>query len=212
MEHKRTRDDCSLECPIALRLEELAPDPGLFLHTSYLHGQLHVVRVIIHGFALVSALGWRNEAPRVWAAAYLHDLARTHDGRCHRHGANAVSRLATMPETHALLQRGGLCEADAPALATAVTYHSLPQELPDRHPHYRLTALLKDADALDRVRLGDLNPSYLRLKPTRALIEFAQALHDETQWSLEPGPDLFVRMWPIAQKLHRLHTKRSDIE
>lgn len=212
MNRERVRLDSVLECPIALPLEALAPRPELFLHPSHLHGQLHVARVIIHGFALLSALGLREEAPRLWSAAYLHDLARTHDGRCQRHGADAVRRLATMPEMRALFQRGGLADTDTEAVATAVTYHCTREELSARHPHYRLTALLKDADALDRVRLGDLNPDFLRFQPTRRLMGFAQALHDRTQWSLEPGPDLFARMWPIARKLHQFHVESPEIE
>ena len=38
----------------------------------------------------------------------------------------------------------------------------------------RLFPIFKDADALDRVRLGDLDPAYLRTKEARKRVEFAQ--------------------------------------
>ena len=58
----------------------LVPAPDLFHHVSTLHGQAHVARVLVHGFRLIEATGWKEEAPRLWAAIYLHDIARTHDG------------------------------------------------------------------------------------------------------------------------------------
>lgn len=187
--------------PIPLSLEELVPSPDLFLHESYIHGQLHVARVMVHAFALLELTDSAKYAAPLWAAVYLHDLARVHDGVCHRHGANAVRRLNDLPQVVALFRRGGLRPEDDPAVATAVAQHAIPKELPADHPHHPLTALLKDADGLDRVRLGDLDPQYLRHEVSRSLIRFAQALHDETQYTLDPAPDLFPRLWQIAQSL-----------
>ena len=63
--------------------------PLLFTHAGTLHGQAHVSRVMVYAFRLIAATGWIEEAPRLWASVYLHDLARTHDGLCYRH---AVAR------------------------------------------------------------------------------------------------------------------------
>jgi hypothetical protein len=43
---------------------------------------------------------------------------------------------------------------------------------------------LKDADGLDRARLFDLNPDYLRHRETRAWVEPAHRLYQAT-WALE---------------------------
>ncbi len=59
----------------------LVPAPELFWHSSLLHGQAHVARVLVHAFRLVEATGFNHEMPRLWAAVYLHDIARRHDGR-----------------------------------------------------------------------------------------------------------------------------------
>ena len=60
--------------------EELVPPTELFLHPSRLHGQAHVTRVMVHAFRLIAATGFVEETARLWAAVYLHDIARLHDG------------------------------------------------------------------------------------------------------------------------------------
>ncbi len=156
---------------------------------------------MVHAFRLVEATGLVEEAPRLWAAVYLHDLSRTHDGRCYRHGTHAAQRLATLPEVRALFARGGVTRDDYPAIETAVVQHCLPTELDPRHPHHKLTTLLKDADGLDRVRLGDLNPHLLRYDETCAMIPFAQELFDQTDDVLMPGADYFPKLWKIAVRI-----------
>jgi hypothetical protein len=79
-----------MDVPIHLPLDQLVPQPSLFTHPSTLHGQAHVARVMVHAFRLIEATGWTEEAPRLWAAVYLHDIARTHDGLCFVHGTRAV--------------------------------------------------------------------------------------------------------------------------
>lgn len=190
-----------MRIPIDLPLADLVPRPEMFIHKSPVHGQAHVARTLVHAFRLIDATGFTAEAPRLWAAVYLHDLSRTHDGRCYRHGTHAAQRFATLPDVKQLFVRGGVSPEDFPAIETAVVHHCLPTELDRRHPHHRLTALLKDADGLDRVRLGDLNPNLLRHDEARAMVPFAQALFDETDDVLRPGADYFSKLWRIAVRI-----------
>jgi hypothetical protein len=187
-----------LTVPVALPLESLAPLPESFTHASSLHGQAHVSRVMVHAFRLLEATGWSEEAPRLWAAVYLHDLARTHDGVCYRHGGDAMKKFETMPDVRALFAQGGVRESDYPAIQTAVVHHSLPKELDHDHPHWRLTSLLKDADGLDRVRLGDLDPRYLRNPESRGMVQFAEALFDQTNGIVPVGRAHFATLWKEA--------------
>lgn len=156
---------------------------------------------MVHAFRLIDATGAHGQARSLWAAVYLHDIARTHDGRCYVHGENAVRRLPTLPEVRVLFTRGGVGETDLAAIETAVIHHCKPRELDRSHPHYSLTALLKDADGLDRVRLGDLNPGYLRHPVARTMVDFARQLFDETDDALEPGETYFEALWPIAVRI-----------
>jgi hypothetical protein len=156
---------------------------------------------MVHAFRLIEATGAHGQAPSLWAAVYLHDIARTHDGRCYVHGQNAVRRLPNLPDVSALFARGGVTETDLAAIETAVIHHCKPDELERSHPHYPLTALLKDADGLDRVRLGDLDAEYLRHPEARTMVDFAQQLFDETDDALKPGEPYFEALWPIAVRI-----------
>jgi hypothetical protein len=187
--------------PVDLGLSELAPAPSLFSHRSDLHGQSHVSRVMVHAFRLIETTGWIEEAPRLWAAVYLHDIARTHDGICYRHGGDAMKKFETLPEVKELFERGGVRADDYAAIHTAVVHHSLPKELDRAHPHWRLTSLLKDADALDRVRLRDLDPRYLRNPEARGMVRFAEALFVETDRIVPNGDDHFSALWPAAVRI-----------
>ncbi len=186
-----------LTIPISLPLRDIVPPPELFAFRSALHGQKHVGRVMVHAFRLLQATGAADEGRRLWAAVYIHDLARTHDGHCERHGADACKRLRRSPVLQATLERGGVTPADYDAIEAAVTTHSC-GELTPAHPHWRLTALLKDADALDRVRLGDLDVNRLRHPEAKTMVTFAERLWKETRDRIPESPGHFERLWPEA--------------
>ena len=77
-------------------------------------------------------------------------------------------------------------------------------------PHYRLMALLKDADGLDRVRLGDLRPEWLRHDAARTMADFAQRFCDETNDVLKPGPNYFGRLWQEVGRILVEGTERAS--
>lgn len=156
---------------------------------------------MVHAMRLVDALG--HAAPvraALWASVYIHDLERRHDGECTRHGRWPARRLTSHPDTQAILAAGKIAEGFRLAIRTAVTFHSLPRELPSWHPNWTLTALLKDADALDRVRLGDLDPAYLRFKESHAMIDFAEALFHASE-ELDEGAGLFPELVGVAEAI-----------
>ncbi|MDH4064390.1 MAG: hypothetical protein OEW19_08310 [Acidobacteriota bacterium] len=78
----------------ALPPSRVVPTSDVFWHPSQLRGQAHVSRVMVHAIRLVDATGQHALAPRLWAAVFLHDLARRHDGVCHHHGADTAGRVA----------------------------------------------------------------------------------------------------------------------
>ena len=156
---------------------------------------------MVHAMRLVEATGRQVHGPRLWASVFLHDLARTHDGVCHRHGADAAQRLRDEPALQQRLAEAGLIAADYPAIEAAVTAHSAPKEVAGEHQHWPLIALLKDADGLDRVRLGDLDPRYLRNPEAKAMVPFAQALFDATDGIIATGPAHFEELLAAATRL-----------
>jgi hypothetical protein len=186
---------------VLLPPDRIVPMPELFWHASTLHGQAHVTRVMVHAIRLVEATRQHELGPRLWAAVFLHDIARQHDGVCHRHGADAALRLRQEPALQRRLAEAGLTEVDYPAIEAAVTAHSARKEATRDHEHWLLIALLKDTDALDRVRLGDLDPQYLRHPEAREMIRFAQGLFDRTDGVVENGEAHFQQVWELAGHL-----------
>lgn len=153
------------------------PDESWFrFNRRGIHGAPHTTRVLVWanaiGEALAAPAAIRREELR-WAAA-LHDVGRVDDGKDPGHGARSaewvLANLPTLrPETAAL---------DLPFVSELCRWH----ETPDTHIE-RLSLeilILKDADALDRARLRDLDPSRLRFTCSLALIEPAARLERAT--------------------------------
>ena len=162
---------------------------------SSLHGVCHTQRLHIHAQRLTRELGWAElDAQLALKAALWHDIGRTDDGEDDGHGAQSAARAAQLGLTEAL------APADAATVLFAVFFHCLPDEtaeeeaprwheeregrgarrLPDPGQALRILWLLKDADALDRVRLGggayEVDSSALRHDCTCAMVGFAEEL------------------------------------
>jgi len=168
-----------------------------------IHGAGHIRRVCVHALRIAEELGLADRRRRVAVTAALwHDIGRTHDGVEPEHGAASVERMRELGLADAALADGRLSPADLELVFFAVHYHSLndeaarrayaglggggegelrrsPTEGSHRAPTdaLRLLWVLKDADALDRVRLGDLDPCYFRHPITAGLVTFAEELY-----------------------------------
>ncbi len=167
-----------------------------FRHDSRLHGVRHAQRVHIYAQRLTALLGWGEDDTRlVLRAALLHDIGRRHDGEDPRHGAASASRARRLGLV------AGLTRSESCLVLFAVTYHSRPDRTAvseldewsarrsdgrdagvpqDPCRALRILWLLKDADALDRVRLGRweaADPRQLRHPETELLLPFADELY-----------------------------------
>lgn len=165
--------------------------PEWFDHPSSIHSAAHVLRVAFWTLRLGAELRRAPAAlladPRpldaalvdravglAYRAALLHDLGRTHDGVCFEHG-----RRAAAAKRWVLAELGlEVDDADWAVVARAVAEHCtrdfpLAATLPDL-----ALALLKDADGLDRCRIGlAADPSYLRLAFSAGLLPAADRLY-----------------------------------
>lgn len=184
------------------RLNALIPHPSDFAHSSKTHGQAHVGRVMIHAFRLIEVTGMADEASRLWGAVYLHDLARTHDGFDEVHGMHAVMRVNESTDLQERLIARGI-QSDDPSMLLAVMMHCLPDDHPayGGKPIWPFLAMLKDVDALDRVRFGDLDPSYLRYEATRGMVKFAEDLYSQTHRRVKEGQNYFTDLLKVAEKI-----------
>ena len=153
-----------------------------FAHHSTLHGVSHTQRVHVHVRRLAAELDWPAADVRIaLSAALWHDIGRTHDGVEPEHGFAGARRAVALGLPRSLKS------ADGSVAVFVVHYHSLAdaeaeraarrQAQPERA--LRILWLLKDADALDRVRLASweaTDPGQLRYPCTAAHIPFAAEL------------------------------------
>jgi hypothetical protein len=150
------------------------PDPAWFAHDpNGVHGVAHAARVLVWAERIADRVAepaaMRREELR-WAAV-CHDVERWDDGIDPQHGdCSAVWVLANL-----LRVRPGLTDGvDLGFVAELCRWHQ-----PSDRDAARLTLelmILKDADGLDRARLGDLDPSRLRLASSLGLVEAAERL------------------------------------
>jgi putative nucleotidyltransferase with HDIG domain len=190
----RPRDSAARDAALWAARAPYVPEHW-FAHDSSLHGVRHTQRVYIHVQRLTRQLGFAElDAQLVLKAALLHDIGRTDDGVDHGHGEASATRAVKLGLTRAL------APADADSVLFAVFFHCLPdglaeEEAPRRHEErgprgasrlpepqraLRILWLLKDADALDRVRLilGEAaDPRQLRHPESAAHLPFAAELY-----------------------------------
>lgn len=149
---------------------------GYFENRSTLHGINHTYRVMFHVQQIGLAAGLNHEVKWAWCAAFIHDMARQHDGYCTEHGYWSVK--AKLPVFDKLFLAAGVSSEGMEAIKLAVTNHSLPDEIAIDHPYYKTVALLKDADALDRERVSknNLKIEMLRFPESLEMVDFAKKL------------------------------------
>lgn len=148
-----------------------------FDHHSMMHGINHTYRVMYHVLNIGTRLGFEEETQLAFCAAYIHDMARIHDGYCTEHGAWAAKRK--MPVFRELFMNSGIDEEGLRVIRLAVANHSIRHEISKNHHYYKTVALLKDADALDRIRIGEhnLKTEYLRYPESLEAVNFAKELY-----------------------------------
>ena len=159
------------------------------LYTSRIHGVGHIERTVLLGAMIAHAQALSEEMTRMLLlCCSYHDVGRHNDFRDDLHGENSARKMAQPPLSakFAAFDRG-----DFAAMCAAVTTHSISDRLmeetarrcavPDgrRETYFLLARCLKDADNLDRVRLGDLDTRHLRHPESVAMADDAQWLFDE---------------------------------
>ena len=151
-------------------LDAYRPDASWYLHNPRgIHGRGHACRVLAWANHLARASAQDGQAVDLEAvrwAAVLHDVRRVSDGPDPEHGARAA---AWVREHAQQILPPGLGAETVERIAYVVRWH-----VPDDQDAPELTPeliVLKDADSLDRVRLGPgrLDVRYLRTSLAREL-------------------------------------------
>jgi len=178
--------------PLQITLEEMGVTASQFTHHTPAHGAGHVNRVIYLSLLLCKTMGWPELMPAAWAAAYIHDLSRRGDGPDPDHGMRAVEEQIIRHLT--LFRKVGVRREDYFDISEAVSLHCTKAEGDNR-----ILRILKDADALDRVRFDApdaLDPKMLRLEHSPYFVQQARRLFVETH--TENGDQQFPAVWDKA--------------
>ncbi|MHB1018101.1 MAG: HD domain-containing protein [Coriobacteriia bacterium] len=149
-----------------------------------IHGIAHTRRVWIHTQEIAEALGladWQFEA--LHYAALWHDIGRTQDGVDYYHGAKSAGKV------QGLGLHAGIDPRTRDTALYAITHHCGSEEhgrsaatwLPDPDGALAVFLVLKDADGLDRVRLGrdELDVSQLRFGVSKERVARARELLEQ---------------------------------
>ena len=154
------------------------------LKNSVLHAMPHCARVLLHALRIAAAEGYEDVEEALCHAAIFHDTRRRSENREPGHGARAAYYYI-----HFCREKG---LAYSQRAATLMTWHDQDdadgvqaiRNIAERERKDWLTAyrIFKDADALDRVRLGadGLNPKMLRTVSARSMTDFARQLYWES--------------------------------
>ena len=180
-------------------LRELKRDE---LFRSPVHGEGHIERVILLGALCAMERGLPEEDVRLlFLICSYHDTGRLSDWLDDAHGRRSAFKLERIT---------GLTGDELALAMAAVEAHSRRDadmeaileeyRLPDPERGRELARLLKDADGLDRVRLSDLDVSYLRTPEAVGLADCSRWLFEAYNGELKKRgisvpskPDYFDR-------------------
>jgi HD superfamily phosphodiesterase len=158
-----------------------------YLYKSYRHGINHNLRVLFFTIYLANILKLSKEDTQLMlTAAKYHDIGRNDDVVDNYHGQRSANKIKEIISND---------DCDIPLLQGIIELHSIDDnnfdlivskyKIKDIEKFRLLYSILKDADALDRVRLSygeedrsSLNPNMLRLEASRNLIKAAHQLNE----------------------------------
>lgn len=173
-----TIDDPAVE--LSTFLNVLVPE--LFYNPYGIHGLGHTKRVLTlcNKLAELNELN-PDERKILHVSALWHDIGRTNDFFDYHHGISSFAKAIKMR----LYPYDDLTESELEIVRYIVENHPIDDTdgirnvanySIDRDIAIKLYSIFKDADGLDRLRIGDLNPKYLRNQYSHGLIGYASEL------------------------------------
>lgn len=126
------------------------------------HSLKHSAKVCLFAVIIAENRGLHlDDIINLMIASIFHDIGRQNNCNDAKHGQKSV------------LKADGMGYVLSDTVKNIIIAHSRA----DKKNQNELLSIFKDADALDRVRTGDLDRSKLRFEESKELIEFAEDLH-----------------------------------
>ena len=153
------------------------------LYLKGIHGIAHSYRVLLIARKLADLEHLPSfQKDLLEFCAIFHDRGREGDGVDYVHGQESIFILKEnhffgasrfdLQLTRYIIENH--CINDKAAFQIAGKY-----DLPDETEGIYMLKLFKDSDNLDRFRLGDFNPDYLRIENSHQIIPFARDLNSK---------------------------------
>ena len=138
------------------------------------HGIGHTRRVLYLALKLAENYNLDENSKSVLAfACCYHDIGRTNDWTDDEHGKKSAEKALLL----GLNDKCGLNSKDLERALDLIVFHSLDDDTwAGDQNDLLLYQILKDADALDRLRFNDLDINYLRLAKSREMIDLEFSL------------------------------------
>ena len=138
------------------------------------HGIGHTRRVLNIALKLADQYSLSaNDKKLLAIACCYHDIGRINDWTDDEHGFYSSQKMVKLE----LDQKHELSEDELELVLDLITFHSLDddQYIADGND-LLMYQIIKDADALDRLRFDDLDTKYLRLPESKRLIDYTMSL------------------------------------
>lgn len=149
-------------------------NPDLFFRPFGDHGVGHTKRVLYLSMQLADKyhLSYKNKRLLTLACCY-HDIGRDNDWTDDEHGKKSADKFLKLN----LNNKHHISGDELELVLDLIVFHSLDDDLWSRDGDARLMyQILKDADALDRLRFNDLDTKYLRLPESKDMIDLEFSL------------------------------------
>ncbi len=148
------------------------------LFTSAVHGEGHIERVMILGALLAMLEGEsRENTVLLMDMCSYHDTGRVSDWLDEFHGSRSCFKLEELTGREGEELKMTMAGVEAHSRKDGDMDSVIAKYMPDDFDRAkRLALLLKDADGLDRVRIGDLDPRFMRTEAAKTLTEFSEYL------------------------------------
>lgn len=190
----------------------------LMQNGTHLHGINHVVRVLFHAYAIMTLENVKEEDKKlIIEAVKLHDIGRMQDGEDLEHGNQSAIKARD------ILANKGLSKEEIEEICFIIKEHSLPKNkneediknLPEdlqKKYQYHLD-IVKDADKLDRVRIGDLDFNRLAIDSSKRLIGVAKTVFENNIYYYKKKIKLYQYDENDAKKiLEEIHNQNLEYD
>ncbi|MBP5165757.1 MAG: hypothetical protein ILP09_00685 [Oscillospiraceae bacterium] len=159
------------------------------LYMSHVHGIGHIERTMMHGAfcAMADRLSGADTRLLMLMCSY-HDTGRESDWLDNAHGLRSSLKLRSITGLEGEDLKIAMAGVEAHSVGDKAMDAIIASHAPaDTARARRLAELLKDSDGLDRVRINDLDPHFLRRQASRERAGFARYLFD--RYAAESSPD-----------------------